>query len=172
MTGGFMPPADNALTAAIIGSFRQFYEQILEAWQTISASGITITSPLGSRVITAGIPFIRFESDDEALDDAAIQTLALHRILRADLVYVVAPTGYIGRTTCYEIGRIIQAGKSIYFSELPKDLPLRVNKERITTPSQLVSLATRKEIRPLYADEPSPYAEWERRLLTGDYLDT
>jgi hypothetical protein len=167
-----MPSADNAPTAAIIGSFRQFYEQILEAWQTISAGGITITSPLGSRIIKAGVPFVRFESDDKAWDDATIQTLALHRILRADLVYVVAPAGYVGRTTCYEIGRVIQAGKAIYFSEAPHDLPVRVNADRIITPAQLAALAIRQEIRPLHADERGTDADWERRLLTGDYLDS
>ncbi len=167
-----MLSTDHAPTVAIIGSFRQFYEQVLDAWQKISASGIAITSPLGSRIITAGVPFVRFESDDEALDDAMVQTLALHRILRADLVYVVAPFGYVGRTTCYEIGRILQAGKSIYFSEFPKDLPVRVSPDRVTTPTQLINLVIHKEIHPLYVDEQGSHAEWERRLLAGDYLDT
>ncbi|WP_410628114.1 hypothetical protein [Amycolatopsis sp. cmx-8-4] len=165
-----MPPSDTTPTAAIIGSFRQFYKDILNARQTIIDGRIAVTSPLGAPIIEQGIPFVRFQTDEKDLTDAEIQTLALHRILRADFVYAVTPSGYVGRTTCYEIGRIIQAGKPIYFSEAPADLPLRIKPGHIVTPSQLVDLVERKEIQSPYLSGKSTHDEWEYRLLSGEYL--
>jgi hypothetical protein len=85
-----MTPRDEQLgrptgSAAIIGSFRQHYDAVLAAVQAFRAARWHVTSPLGTGIIEDGIPFVRFVSDDENLDDAAVQTLALHRILRADL---------------------------------------------------------------------------------------
>ncbi|GAB1511728.1 hypothetical protein JCM33774_37700 [Actinophytocola sp. KF-1] len=91
-------------TVAIIGSFRQHYPDVLVAWLEFRDAGWEVTSPLGSQVIEEGIPFVRFRTDEPAWDDPTVQTAALHRILRACLTYVVAPGGYVGRTTCYELG--------------------------------------------------------------------
>lgn len=113
-------------TAAVIGSFKveERYALVRDAVNALRAAGIEVMSPAGSSVIESGIDFVRFTTDDESLSDAAVQTLTLERILSADAVYVIAPDGYVGRTTCYEIGRIVQAGKPIYFSEAPDDLPV------------------------------------------------
>jgi hypothetical protein len=85
-----------------------------------------VTSPVGSDIIEPEIDFVRFTTDPEHLDDPAVQSITLANIFRADLTYVVAPEGYVGRTTCYEIGRLIQARRPIYFSNPPRDLPLCV----------------------------------------------
>src|SRR4051794_5310793 len=111
---------------AIIGSFRQHYKEVLDAWEVFTRAGIEVTSPKGTSILEGGIPFVRFESDEGRLSDEEVQLIALHRILRASVVYTVAPNGYVGRTTCYEIGRIIQARKPIYFSERPVDLPISI----------------------------------------------
>lgn len=121
----------NSWKIAIIGSFRQHYDAVLSAWEIFTSKGHEVTSPHGKPILKDGIPFVRFSSDPEDLDDFAVQSIALHRILRADFVYVVVPKGYIGKTTCYEVGRIIQAKQPIFFSEKPEDLPLRVDSSRI-----------------------------------------
>ncbi|WP_334037538.1 hypothetical protein [Burkholderia gladioli] len=113
-------------TIAIIGSFKQHNEEIQALCRTLRESGITVTTPQGESIINTGHEFVRYGTDDPALSDDAVQSLALHRILRADLVYAVLPNGYIGRTTCYEVGRVVQARRPIYFSQRPKDLPIRV----------------------------------------------
>ena len=111
---------------AVVGSFRQHHAQIQSVCSLLRSAGAVVTSPVGSNILEEGIDFVRFTTDSADWSDAAIQSLALHRILRADLVYVVAPMGYIGRTTCYEVGRIVQLQRQIYFSERPMDLPIHI----------------------------------------------
>jgi hypothetical protein len=157
-------------TVSIIGSFRQHYRDVLAAWLEFDNAGWTVTSPLGSAVLREGIPFVRFETDEPSWDDATVQTVALHRILRAYLTYVVAPRGYVGRTTCYELGRIMQANQPVYFSAQPVDLPLAIPENRVLSPTQLVTRLTAERPQPLFAGVTGTYADWERQLVAGDYL--
>jgi hypothetical protein len=165
-----MPPR----TVAIIGSFRQFYKEVLEAHEIFRKNGIVVTSPKGDAVSKDGIPFVRFKSDSETLDDPSVQVVALHRILRADAVYVVAPAGYVGNTTCYEIGRVVQAAKPLFFSEPPQDLPIRVPNRSIVSASELAELLlTAKDGLPsLHAEGDDYCSQLERRLLTRHFLDS
>jgi hypothetical protein len=159
-----MPP-----TVAIIGSFKQHYKPVLDVWSLFRSRGYVITSPKGDPVIEEGIPFVRFTSDPVAEDDAAVQTIALHRILRADFVYVVAPGGYVGRTTCYEIGRIIQAGRPIYFSAQPNDLPLCIPPQRIRTAQEIAEGLADGTLRleRLFSCPIDGYGESEEDLFLG-----
>lgn len=158
-------------TVAIIGSFRQHYESIMEVWQLFFGLGLEVTSPKGTPIIKENIPFVRFISDPAAWDDPMVQTVALHRILRADFVYVVAPQGYVGRTTCYEIGRIVQAQRPLFFSEHPVDLPVRVPHEHISGPTEIITMIRNNRFRPnpLYYNEGTEHTVFERDLLCGRY---
>lgn len=129
------------LSVAIIGSFRTHYKAVLESVSLFNKAGLIITTPAGDRVIEPGVQFVRFESNDPKRSDVEIQTEAVYNILRADFVFVVAPEGYIGRTTCYEIGRVIQARKPIYFSEHPLDLPIQVPDSHIQSASLIANKA-------------------------------
>lgn len=156
---------------ALIGSFRQHYASILETWNIFTNAGIEITSPKGAPIRKEGIPFIRFCSDSQDLDDFSVQTLALHRILRADMTYVVAPEGYVGRTTSYEIGRIVQAFRPIYFSHAPSDLPLRVPSTYILRPKELIerSLSLTWTPAALFSETQHPWDSYERDLINRIY---
>lgn len=158
-------------TVAIIGSFRQHYHEVLAAWLVFRDAGWRITSPVGSSIVEEGIPFVRFLTDEPAWDDPTVQTAALHRILRACITYVVAPCGYVGRTTCYELGRVVQANQPVYFSEKPVDLPLAVPADHVLDPRQLVARMTVEDPVPLFSGRTGTYAEWERRLVAGNYLE-
>jgi len=156
-------------SVAIIGSFRQHYDQVLSAWTDFRSAGWNVTSPKGTPIVEPGIPFVRFESDYPEWDDGIVQTVALHRILRADLTYVVAPDGYVGRTTCYEIGRVIQANRPLYISCQPVDLPLIIPDLHIVSPTVLTA-RLRTEPEPLFSSTRTEYALWERQLIVGRYL--
>jgi hypothetical protein len=160
------------MRAAVIGSFRQHYDDVCAAVATLRTLDIHVTTPKGAEVLEAGIPFVRFRSDPEEWDDPTVQTVALHRILRADAVYVVAPGGYVGRTTCYEVGRVIQADRPIYFSTAPDDLPLAVPEDKIVDPGGFARLLLAGKVTTMFADDPSPYGRLEGRLLTGEYSDS
>ena len=156
---------------SIIGSFRQHYQEVLTTWLEFQGAGWTVTSPLGSAVIEEGIPFVRFETDEPAWNDPTVQTVALHRILRSCLTYVVAPDGYVGRTTCYELGRVLQADQPVYFSTQPLDLPLAVPRTHVLTPGELIARLVFECPEPLFAGDKTTYAGWERQLVAGNYLE-
>jgi hypothetical protein len=161
----------NAPSVSIIGSFRQFYDDVLRALRSFTDAGWIITSPRGSPIIRPGIPFVRFVTDPTDWDDATVQTATLHRILRADLTYVIAPQGYLGRTTCYELGRIIQADQPVYFSAQPKDLPITVSDEHVASVEDLVRRFSANDPMALFAESGGANPDWEYRLIRRDYLD-
>lgn len=159
-------------TVAVIGSFRQHYESaVLPAVHALRRNGLIVTSPLAHDINVPGIDFVRFASDNHEHTDAQVQTLALHRILRADFTYVVAPGGYVGRTTCYEIGRVIQARRPLIFSDHPLDLPILVPESHIGTPDFAARKALSGELEEIHSGVDTHEREWERMLLIGEYLD-
>ncbi|SPK02025.1 protein of unknown function [Methylorubrum extorquens DM4] len=115
-------------SVAIIGSFKtpERYEAVLESLNAFRAQGWTVTSPAGSAVLAPNVDFVRFETDHPDMSDAEVQSVTLERIMSADIVFVTVPNGYIGRTTCYEIGRLVQARRPIFFSMMPEDLPILI----------------------------------------------
>lgn len=155
-------------TVALIGSFRQHYAEILEVHNILTSRGITVTTPEGGLVLEPAVPFVRFNTDVADHTDEFVQCRALHRILRANAVYVVAPEGYVGRTTCYEIGRCMQAGRPLYFSERPADLPVAVPPSHVVTPSGLAAYILDGAVAPMLPHDEE-LADYERRLLVGDY---
>lgn len=154
---------------AIIGSFKQHYDQVLDAWRYLCDQGFVVTSPKGTPILEPGIEFVRFESDPENLDDPGVQTVALHRILGADAVYVVAPNGYVGRTTCYEVGRIMQARRPLYFSEHPKDLPVLIPANHICDVIEFASRGVANGWQPLYENIADTRFELEKELVNGRF---
>jgi hypothetical protein len=165
------PAEGRQRTVALIGSFRSHLAEVTAAARTAVAAGWRITSPRSDTVIEPGIEFVRFPSDPVEWDDPTVQTVAMHRILRADLVYVVAPGGYIGRTTCYEIGRIVQAGRPLFFSDQPRDLPIRVDPAAVTELGSLLGGLRNRPVPALWAAGSARMDEWERSLISGQYLD-
>jgi hypothetical protein len=115
-----------AVSVSIIGSFRQYYAQATLAVEEFESLGIHVRSPVVSRIVNPGDEFARFETDPPQSSDQLIQAMTLDRILGSDLVYVVAPGGYVGRTTCYELGRVHERSIPVYFSAPPRDLPIEV----------------------------------------------
>jgi len=160
-------------TVAIIGSFRQHYEAVLAAWDVFTKAGLIVTSPKGASILENGVPFVRFESDPLEWQNHQIQTVALHRILRAQFVYVVAPQGYVGNTTSYEIGRLVQARQPLYFSGCPNDLPIDVPKEHIISSEEIACRIKDEKFVPkaLYMDTETELAKYERDIICGTYRE-
>lgn len=160
-------------SVAIIGSFRQHYEIVSDAWRCFTELGLEVTSPKGTPIIEEGIPFVRFVSDPKKSNDPFVQTVALHRILRAQFVYVVIPAGYVGRTTCYEIGRIVQARQPLYFSESPDDLPICIPDDHIISLRSIAGMLSENRFapEPLYLNVSLWQLIFERDLLLGRYRE-
>jgi hypothetical protein len=125
------------ISVSVIGSFRKHYPEVVIAVRELGALGITVRSPADSRIVNPGSDYVRFETDSPESSDQRIQAATMEKILNSDLVYVVAPAGYIGRTTCYELGRVHERSIPIYFSALPQDLPIEVPPDSVLSAHDL-----------------------------------
>jgi hypothetical protein len=163
------PEPLNPLRVAVIGSFRQHYHAVLESIGDFRAAGWVVTSPAGTKILEEGIDFVRFASDDAARTNAEVQSSTLGNIFGAHLVYVVAPNGYVGRTTCYEIGRLIQAHRSVYLSHQPLDLPVHVPDRFVVDVRELVArLGAGERLESWYDFGDDELARFERDLTHGN----
>lgn len=123
---------------SIIGSFRKYYEDIKKLIILLQKNGITVLSPRFSEITRSIEDFVIFASDNQELTPAEIQTETLNRILKSDVVYVYNPQGYVGRTTCYEIGIIRTTTIPLVFLEKPRDLPISICACDIMNPSKFI----------------------------------
>lgn len=125
---------------ALIGSFQKAlnYQRVLEIIQAFRAAGLTVVSPTGTAVTSNRDGFVVFESDDFKQSNEKIQQDTLNNIFTAEAVYVVDVAGYLGWTTCYEIGRLIERQIPLYFLEHPTDLPLCITEDLIVSPEDFI----------------------------------
>ncbi|MCE2578368.1 hypothetical protein [Gluconacetobacter entanii] len=157
-------------TVALIGSFRkENYPKVIKTLTTFKTAGLNVSSPSGAEIVS-GTEFVRFETDLAEMTDAEIQTATLERIFSADVVYVVTgENGYVGKTTCYEVGRIIQRKQPIYFFEHPNDLPVHIPAVNVAPPDEFVIRFVEKLEKPswLYQSDVGEIFDGERRLTSA-----
>lgn len=135
-------------TIAIIGSFQKYYSDILNIIKTFKQAGLCVLSPKESYIDGKIDDFVIFGSDRKDYSPAEIQMITLERIIEADVVYVYNPDGYVGKTTCYEIGFCLAKRKPLYFFEYPEDLPIAVVKEKqVLKPEVFVNNVCHREIK-------------------------
>lgn len=130
------------ISVSVIGSFRKYYSEVVKAVEEFESFGMLVKSPPLSVVVNPGEEFTRFQSDDPDISNRKIQELTMEKVLASEIVYVVAPRGYVGRTTCYEIGRIHENGVPLYFSERPKDLPIHVADDMVLSVRGLANVVS------------------------------
>ncbi|MFB9662198.1 hypothetical protein ACFQS3_05700 [Glycomyces mayteni] len=140
-------PEQRLPKAAIIGSFRKHYKEVVDAALKFESSSISVLSPPVSRIVDPKANFVRFETDALDSTDHQIQTETFARIFKSDFVYVVTPGGYIGRTTCFELGRILERGIPVFYSEEPDDLPISIASESVCSVDELVIRMRTVEVR-------------------------
>lgn len=135
-----------AYQVAIIGSFQKYYDDILSIIILFKQAGLHVLSPKESFVSDRIKDFVIFESDRKDYNPAEIQMITLEKILKADAVYVYNPNGYVGKTTCYEIGFCFSKNKPIYFYSYPDDLPIPiVESKQILDPEAFANMMSNKE---------------------------
>tara|TARA_Y100000815_G_scaffold72800_1_gene61561 strand:+ start:20195 stop:20707 length:513 start_codon:yes stop_codon:yes gene_type:complete len=156
------------LKLAVIGSFRRpNYPKVRSIIEAFRLAGLHVTSPAGTEIIS-GEEFVRFESDPPNQSDAQIQTETLERIFSADAVYVITgPNGYVGKTTCYEIGRVIQRRQPVFFDDFPDDLPVHIPPTYVVSPAEFVLRYLEMNERPtwLFESGQGDVFDGERRLI-------
>jgi hypothetical protein len=137
----------NSIKGCIIGSFRKYYSEIVDVIEEFNKAGIEILSPKKSTILNPDADFVRLASDDAKKTEFEIQAQVFEHESHSDFVYVWNPNGYIGRTTSYEIGRIIQRGTPIFFKEKPLDLPLDVPSNDILNVEEIIKMITNEHLR-------------------------
>lgn len=127
---------------AIIGSFQRTenYSLVQELITLFEEEGLQVVSPAGTRVSDKRNGFVVFETDNQLQKNEKIQHDTLAKIFSAHVVYVANKDGYVGKTTCYEIGRILERRQPIYFYSYPADLPICITEEFIVPPKKLVKI--------------------------------
>lgn len=135
-------------TVAIIGSFQKYYDEILKVIKLFKSSGLYVLSPKESYICDRIDDFVLFESDSKCFSPEEIQMITLEKIINADVVYVYNPEGYVGRTTCYEIGFCFSKRKPLFFFDYPLDLPIPIlREEQVMKPELFVSYAVTNEAK-------------------------
>lgn len=121
----------------ISGSFRKFYQQITQAMIVFSDRQISVLSPAQSKIINPGDEFVVFESD-ESNDVKTLEDKHLQAIRNSDILYIVNPGGYVGKSAIFEMGYAVALGKPIFATEPIEDQTLVAYVDGITEPNQLV----------------------------------
>ena len=136
-------------SVAIIGSFQKFYQDVKGLIKLFRDNGFFVTSPFDSQITESREAFVIFADDNRELSNDEIQTDTLRKILNADAVYVYNPVwretpsseempGYVGKTTCYEIGILMAKNRPLYYMNVPFDLPVPVTNEQLISPQEFI----------------------------------
>lgn len=150
----------------IIGSFKKHFKQIVLLKTELQNMGHIVINPLGDYITIGNIDFVRSNVDDHNEDDTHIQTRVFTRLFQADVIYVFLVDNYIGRTTCYEVGRLIQGKVPLIFSEKPNDLPLIIPDDRILNPIHFIEAIEMKlPFEPLFITPKNDHELLERGLI-------
>lgn len=138
------------MTGCIIGSFRKYYSDILEIIKMFEENGHVILSPKYSNIMKEEDGFVILYSDNPQYTHIDIQTLVFHRAFRSDFIYIWNPEGYIGKTTCYEIGRLTERKIPLYYKEQPIDVPIYVPIGSVISVEELIDYIKKNEKLPPY----------------------
>lgn len=141
------------MIGCIIGSFRKYYDDIISIIRLFEENGHEILSPKISCIDRDEDGFVILKSDNVNYSHVDIQTLVFHRVFQSDFVYVWNPNGYVGRTTCYELGRIIERNVPIYYKEVPKDVPIYIPRGSVISVEEFIEYLNSKNKLPKYLEE-------------------
>lgn len=127
------------MRVTIIGSFRRYYEGICQLIDQFEQNNIEVMSPKKSFIIDEIDGFVVLDTDDKNKKPFFIQEHVFENVKKSRVVYVWNPEGYLGNSTCYEIGKVMGMGKTIFFKEYPKDLPIRVENNMIKNTEEIIN---------------------------------
>lgn len=152
-------------TIGLIGSFRKNFSEIVALKQYFANNNLRVNNPIGNNLTKQDCLFVRCNEDSENEDDAMIQTRAIARLFKCDLVYVFVKDCFIGKTTCYEVGRLLQRGIPLYFSEKPDDFPLYIPSKRIISKEEVLYLAINGLETVFYSENNTPNEILENEII-------
>lgn len=79
--------------------------------------------------------------EEDKLEEARRMALEhLERIDNADVVYIISPNGYVGKSVCMEVGYAYAKGKPIYSSEKIDDFSIMSLVSQILSEDELIQI--------------------------------
>lgn len=114
------------LSVVIGGSYRKFWEDVLETVGEFNALGVRVLAPPATQPLDRTVKFVLFEGQ-EMVNVGSIEREFLEAIRQADLFYLVNPGGYIGLNLALEFGFAVAGcarkewGGTIGAREFPQD---------------------------------------------------
>jgi hypothetical protein len=134
------------MDVTIIGSFRKFYSEICSLIDEFESNGITVLSPKKSYIVNELNGYVILNSDNKLKKPYQIQQRVFECAEKSDFIYVWNPNGYIGVSTAYEIGHIVEMGKTLYYKEIVDDLPIFIPDKNIKSPEQIIALYAENKV--------------------------
>ncbi len=116
-----MKPKSKKVT--ISGSFRKYFNQILEVREILLTEGIEVLSPRCTIPVDLEKEFVYLKGE-ESLSPFEIENTRLELIRESDALVVCDPKGYVGPSALLEIGYAYALKKSVFFTEEPKEFIL------------------------------------------------
>ena len=128
----------NRMNITIIGSFRRYYNDICDLIDVLNENNINVLSPKKSFIVDDIDGFVMLDTDKRDQKPYIIQEHVFDNIGKSHMVYVWNPEGYLGNSTCYEIGKIKSMEKVLIFKEYPKDLPIEIKDNMVKDVKELI----------------------------------
>lgn len=159
------------MDCSVIGSFQKYYPEVVKAIEIFRRSGIDVLSPSKSEIVNEINGFVILGTDISD-NPIRIESATLNKILESHFVYVVNPDGYVGRTVCYEIGRINEKGIPVFYKNKPIDLPIDVPKHMIIPEKRLARHIGKNQTLPLEycSHDKNKHSRMEVAYVCGPYI--
>ena len=116
-----------------MGAVQEVVEQFIDL-------GALVLSPADPRIVDQFGDFV-FVASDHVRRIRTVQERHLAAIGASDLLWLVAPEGYVGQSAAMELGYAAARGIPVYSDEVPTDLTLRQWVTFVSAPSEALRLA-------------------------------
>lgn len=136
----------SVIRATVSGSFRLAMGAVQEAVYRLTDAGALVLSPADPRVVDQFGDFV-FVASDRGRAIKVVQSRHLAAIEASDLLWLVAPDGYVGQSGAMEVGFAVSVETPIFCSAVPVDLTLRQYVTPLKAPEDAVHVVTHTERR-------------------------
>lgn len=175
MNGGVMSFKPSDVKIVVHGSFRRHFDQVLEAIEVFESAGFTVLAPEAREIISLTDGFVILDGERD-MDPRHIEARYLQHLKRLGSLgfsYFVDPSGYIGRTTSFELGIAQLIGARCFFLEKPTDHPTFYSRESVMRPHVLRDYIMEHQtlpVRDIELNERLIHALWQRLVVPGSVV--
>ena len=130
-------------TVCLCASFR-FFKELTKVSRVLTKKGVICLTPKPFKFRDQEHPayFCNMWDDLSHSDKLKVSQEAeldyLEKVDKADILYVINPSGYVGKSVLFEVGYAFAKGKVIFFQEPVQDFAIMGLVQRIATTEDVV----------------------------------